>query len=139
MPTVVILREVAVSMAECQGVMDSATARGMTKLEFYGYSGNDEVGVPLLLPGMAKLGFRCYCREWRGSAATAGMTGGARNANGRHTARSRSIHGGVPGGHGFRDCARNDEVGVLRLLREWRSWGSAATAGNGEVLLLPPG
>ena len=63
MPTVVILREVAVSMAECQGVMDSATARGMTKLEFYGYSGNGEVGVPLLLPGMAKLGFRCYCRE----------------------------------------------------------------------------
>ena len=61
MPTVVILREVAVSMAECQGVMDSATARGMTKLEFYGYSGNGEVGVPLLLPGMAR--FCCYRRD----------------------------------------------------------------------------
>ena len=68
MPTTVILREVAVSMVECQGrlvvwllrwqgKMDSATARGMTKFGFRGYPGNDEVwvlrlprndGVPLL-------------------------------------------------------------------------------------------
>ena len=70
MPTTVILREVAVSMVECQGrlvvwllrwqgKMDSATARGMTKFGFRRYSGNDEVwvlrlprndGVPLLPP-----------------------------------------------------------------------------------------
>ena len=49
-----MLREVAVSMVErrgrwilwlmrWQGEMDSATARGMTKFGFDGYSGNDEV------------------------------------------------------------------------------------------------
>ena len=51
----VILREVAVSMVACrgrwllwlkhwQGEMDSATARGMTKLECCGYFGNDGRG-----------------------------------------------------------------------------------------------
>ena len=60
MPTTVILREVAVSMVECQGrlvlwlvhwqgKMDSATARGMTKFGFRRYSGNDEVWVPQVL------------------------------------------------------------------------------------------
>ena len=72
----VILREVAVSMVACRGrwllwlkhwqrEMDSATARGMTKLECCGYFGK-----------------------------------------------------GVGRGNGFRDCAGNDEVGVLRVLWE---------------------
>ena len=57
------------------GVMDSATARGMTKLGRWGYFGNGAVG-------------------------------------GR--------------GHGFRDCARNDEVGALGVLREWRGGGQGS-------------
>ena len=47
----------------------------------------------------------------------------------RHTARSRSIHSGVQralasladtlaNGDGFRDCARNDGIWVLRVLRK---------------------
>ena len=56
----VMLREVAASIGErgwrwilrlmrWQGEMDSATARGMTKFEFCGYSGNDQVWLLRLL------------------------------------------------------------------------------------------
>ena len=56
----VMLREVAASIGErkgrwilrlmrWQGEMDSATARGMTKFEFRGYSGNDQVWLLRLL------------------------------------------------------------------------------------------
>ena len=69
MPTTVILREVAVSMVECQGrlvlwlvrwqgKMDSATARGMTKFGFRGYLGMTGFRC---YPEMTK--FRCYRRN----------------------------------------------------------------------------
>ena len=133
----VILREVAVSMVECRGrwifwgvrwqaEMDSATARRMTKLGFYGHFGNDGVWARRVL------------REWwgLGSLASLGMPGGGcprtempLPCQRRHTARSRSIHGGVQraldflggalaGGDGFCDCAQNDEVWVRRVFRE---------------------
>ena len=59
----------------------------------------------------------------------------------RHTARSRSIHGGVQralasladalaGGDGFRDCARNDEVWVRRVLRGMTGFGGGGCCGG---------
>ena len=54
MTTGVMRREVAASMVEWQGVLDSATARGMTKFGFCGYSRNSEVWVLGLLPEWRK-------------------------------------------------------------------------------------
>ena len=130
----VILREVAVSIVECQGhwrlrllpwhaKMDSATSRGMTKLGSGGYFGNDgrASGMPTPSPATA------YTVTPH-NAVTRHRT--HRHATQRrHTARSRSIHSGVPRPlaspaaalackDGFRDFARNDEVGVRRVLRE---------------------
>ena len=127
-----ILREVAVSMVACRGrwllwlkhwqrEMDSATARGMTKLECCGYFGKG---------GARGHGFRDCARndEVGGAAGYFGNDGGRVGRRGnrcptntairlctyrprtqhrrpfphtplpyqhRHTARSRSIHGGV--------------------------------------------
>ena len=170
----VILREVAVSIVECQGhwrlrllrwhaQMDSATSRGMTKLGFGGYFGNDgrASGMPTPSPATAYTvtpyntvtRHRTHChatqrrhppphtpsRHTTPSPATAyavtpynAVTRHRIHRHAiqrRHTARSRSIHSGVPRPlaspaaalackDGFRDFARNDEVG-----------GSAGTSG----------
>ena len=82
----------------------------MTKLGGCGYFWDDE-------GGMTKFGFRCYSRNHKAVMLR----------------RSRSIHGWAQGrwvlwvmrwlaGDGFRDCARNDEVG-----------GAAVTSGMTKV------
>ena len=102
-----MLREVAVSMVErrgrwilwlmrWQGEMDSATARGMTKFGFDGYSGNDaavmlrEVAVSMV--GRKGRGI-LWLMRWQGemdSATARGMTKFDALAGGRWIPRLRA-------------------------------------------------
>ena len=113
--------------------MDSATAQGMTKLGFCAYFGNDGRGRN---NGgrVGGRGNRCptntairLCTHRCRTQHRCPFPHTPLPYQHRHTARSRSIHGGVQralaslvdlaGGDGFRDCARNG------------SWGAAGKVG----------
>ena len=118
--------------------MDSATARGMTKLGFCAYFGNDGRGrnnggmsgdgetVALLTPPFASAHtapahntvvrsrtHRCPTNTVILREVAVSMVA----CRGRWLLWLKHWQGKM----GFRDCARNDEVGVLRVLRE--RWG----------------
>ena len=130
----VILREVAVSMVACrgrwllwlkhwhwQGEMDSATARGMTKLECCGLTGACRAtGKPLPYQHRHSPLHTPLPHTTPSSvpAHTVALPTPSYCAKSQYPWWRAEVGAG---GDGFRDCARNDEACVLRVLR--KRWG----------------